>query len=527
MNKMVTLIKMELVNLFTSSSTSFSTRKKKGFRMMLVIMPAGLLLWLSCLYSFVLLVSVPGGLSHFVLLIMMLAAFMILFFFSFYNAQGHLFGFKDYDLLMSLPLDKKEIMLSKLFAFLLLDYFYAFFIAVPTLVLYAVYYPQGLSYYLFAIIGFLTLPLIPMVISSLFAILIYKISGNSRFRNLIQNVLSMGLIALILLSSFTMPSVLKNVTDFTGVLNTIQTFVPNIYYFVYALTEGNFLYFLLSLLINTVPFVLFVYFFARTFTKLNENMLTGYKVKNYKLGRLHTQSKLKALFSKELRRYFSSSLYVLNTAIGVLMLLILSVGALFQGDEIFATLFAIPEIGVFIFPACCILFFSLITMSCTTGISISLEGNRLWIVKSLPINIKEYFLSKAMVNWVVIMPLSILSAFFISYAFQFSFIEIALLLLVCILSAIFTSLFGLVVNLNFPKLQWDREVIVIKQSISSFLSIMSGPIIGVGIGFLYYLFRAMISISNFILLMMVLMVILIALMWLYLVKKGPKLFIRL
>ena len=39
--------------------------------------------------------------------------------------------------------------------------------------------------------------------------------------------------------------------------------------------------------------------------------------------------------------------------------------------------------------------------------------------------------------------------------------------------AIFVSMYGLVVNLAFPKLVWEKEISVIKQSASSLISILT------------------------------------------------------
>ena len=42
-----------------------------------------------------------------------------------------------------------------------------------------------------------------------------------------------------------------------------------------------------------------------------------------------------------------------------------------------------------------------------------------------------------------------------------------------------SALFGLIMNLHFPLLEWKNEIKVIKQSLSTFLTIIIGLILGI------------------------------------------------
>ena len=59
-----------------------------------------------------------------------------------------------------------------------------------------------------------------------------------------------------------------------------------------------------------------------------------YRKSNYKLGSLKTESPIKSLTNQELRKYFSISIYVMNTAVGMVLILLVSILALFKGREI-------------------------------------------------------------------------------------------------------------------------------------------------------------------------------------------------
>ncbi|MEG1991495.1 MAG: hypothetical protein RR351_05345, partial [Christensenella sp.] len=73
------------------------------------------------------------------------------------------------------------------------------------------------------------------------------------------------------------------------------------------------------LLISFGAFAVFVLIVARVFNKINTSITTNRTASNYKMTALNETSPKRALYRKELKRYFSSSQYVLNTAAGPLL----------------------------------------------------------------------------------------------------------------------------------------------------------------------------------------------------------------
>ena len=126
-------------------------------------------------------------------------------------------------------------------------------------------------------------------------------------------------------------------------------------------------------------------------------------------------------------------------------------------------------------------------MTCTTGVSISLEGKSLWILKSIPADVKEIFLAKILINLALIMVPSTLSLLGLGIAFHLPLLYYLTGILMLAVSALFISMLGLLINLRFPKLEFDREVVVIKQSLSAFLSIMIPMFLAVGIMVLFFM----------------------------------------
>ena len=90
----------------------------------------------------------------------------------------------------------------------------------------------------------------------------------------------------------------------------------------------------------------------------------------------------RALFEKELRRYLGSSSYVINTALGIMVLCFVSCGCILFGISNIENLFGISSLELILTQYGSLVIASFLIMSCTTSSSISLEGNNLWILQS-------------------------------------------------------------------------------------------------------------------------------------------------
>ncbi len=114
----------------------------------------------------------------------------------------------------------------------------------------------------------------------------------------------------------------------------------------------------------------------------------------------------------------------------------------------------------------------MLIMSCTTSSAISLEGKSLWIIKSLPIDMKQIVNSKIAVNLTTLLPVAILSGIVLSIKTENSFAGTILLFATPIIYSIYVAVLGLYMNLKFPNFTWNSEVIVVKQGISVMTTVL-------------------------------------------------------
>jgi ABC-2 type transport system permease protein len=60
---------------------------------------------------------------------------------------------------------------------------------------------------------------------------------------------------------------------------------------------------------------------------------------------------------------------------------------------------------------------------------------------------------------------------------ELSILRTLIIMIICVLVSIFTGLSGLLINLWFPKMEWQNDVAVVKQSVSVLLSILPAMIV--------------------------------------------------
>lgn len=401
-----------------------------------------------------------------------------------FKVKGTIFGFRDYDMVMSLPVSTSGIVTSRLFILYALNMVFVLIMMAPMMVAYGILTTPSLSFYLISTVLIPFLPLVPIVIASFLGTIIAYAASRFRHHNLLNIIFSMGLLIMIIVLSFAVEDSGQGLVDvsraLTGQVNRVY---PLAGLYSDAVINYDIAALLLFIGVSAAAFILYTALIQKLFKKINTLIMTGRYHSKYILGELKISSPLKALYRKELKRYFSSSLYVLNTAFGIVMLTLGTIAAIFVDMEVvikddIARDYMIKSGPVFL--SFCII------MSCTTMASISLEGRSLWILKSLPVTPGTIYKSKIAVNLTIISP-ALIDAVILGVVLKTGVLPILYMELSAMVCAVFISEYGLLINLLFPNFSWTSETVVIKQSVAALVSIFSG--IGVvGIQFLFLLF---------------------------------------
>lgn len=471
MNRTFVLIRLSLKQLIWQMARTFGGRKK--FSSLLVLLAAAMLIGLSGLYSWAMIESVPAELNMLIPLSMLSAAFGLILVFGFYHAQGYLFDFQDYDLLASMPLTRGQILMSKLVALIAMMLIYSAFLTLPMMALFQLRYAMPATFLLYGLIGQLFLPIVPMSVACLAAVAVRLISSRLKHPVLIRNVLSLGMVIGLMTVMTLFQGQTGQAQDLAALIQPIQTWLAPVYWLTMAMINGN-LFALVKLIgLSSLVLILFLLLIAPVWNALNQKARTtpvkaGGKVK------LEASSMNAALLRKELRRYFGSTSLVMNTMVGPVMVALCAV----QKDLMVQVMLESgADFGAFADPVAMLLLAACLfcAMICPiTATSISLEGKNFWIVRSLPIPANRYLGAKLALNLLLNVPVSWLSILILSFVYHFAPVTTLLLLALTLLAALCSGLFGLIVNLHFPRFDYDREIVVVKQSLSTMITVFAG-----------------------------------------------------
>lgn len=481
MSKLVKLIKISALNSFGFNQARHSRDRKDraklvGFGVLFGFVALSMLFVIS-FYNLALAQSLEQIHASMRILpaLMMAICCLITLITTVYKTNGLLFAFKDYDILMAMPIKTSTIVASRILMMYGMNLAFNSIVMIPTAVVYGIKAAPPLFFYPVFLLGLLAIPMVPIILATIVGVIITVISSRFRHSSAVSVILTLLLLLGVMAISMQMETVL---TDFGNISIALMATVNHIYplaeLFTQAVCDLNFLSLVLFVGISLAAFLLFSLVVGHWFKKINTMLTTQKASSHYKLVSLKASSPMLALYRKELKRFLSSPLYILNTSIGVILMMIGSVALIVFDPTILSGELPGVDIVPFLHSAAPYFFCFMLGMSCSSCASISLEGNHLWIIKSLPVQAHTIFLSKAGVTLSYSLPGVAVSTVLLTIALQLNIGQALMLFLLPVTYAFFISLFGLLVNLFLPNFTWKSEITVIKQSAPVFICIMVG-----------------------------------------------------
>ncbi len=400
---------------------------------------------------------------------------------SFFKAGSVLFSMKSYDIMVSLPVNKSAILISRFVTMYVTNLLFALVVMLPGLAVHIYFAKPGLSFYLISIPVVLFAPLLPLTVSSILGALIKGISSRMKRKSLVEVLLTMTLVIIVMIGSISMGEQAET-TDIEVIkellsLVTVELgkiFPPALWY--HNALSGNLLQLLLLLFLPALIFFAFVWILSKKFQEICTGLNATYAKNNYKLENLKADHVLMSLFKKEMKLYFSSSLYVTNTIIGYILALLLAGFIGVMGVDALAEFL---EASAFVPLLRQILPFILTMPLCMTGASscaISMEGKTFWQLQVLPIRAKDVYNGKLLWNLALATPFYLVSVVLLIFGARPDLMTALHYILIPLVYLLFTIVLGLASNLRFPVFNWDNEARVVKQSAAVLVSMLVGII---------------------------------------------------
>ena len=391
---------------------------------------------------------------------------------TFVKSTGVLIGLKDYDMVMSMPVNTISIVTSRVTLLYLTNLIIGFIAMLPSSIIYIWYERPPICSYLFLVGALFLTPIIPMIISLSLGVLIVAVSSRSRHKNIFSLVLSTAAVLMIAFASAKTQSMdAVQITNLgAAIAETVNKFYPPAILFTNALLHNDLVGFAIFTAVSLLSGIAFVTIVSHYYKTLNTAVFSHYAKKDYKIGALKSSSPFMALYKKELHRLSSCTIYALNSCIGIVLLLVVASFAVFfmpsalrQQAEVIGIMSVIQNI----MPIALAVF---VSMTSTTAASLSLEGKNRWIMCSVPTQAGTVYNSKIAVNLTVILPVLYVSAILIRIVIPCSLIQTVLMFLIPTVYAFFISVLGIYLNIKFPKYDWTSEYYAVKGGAISVLA---------------------------------------------------------
>ena len=509
MNQMRNMCSIEIknilgINVFRHTKNPVEKKRMIGLLIPITFVILVLMFYIGAMsYGFVTMGA--GGMvpSYFMML-----SVVIVFAFNVFKSGGILFRSNGYQVMASLPVPTLAIVAGRFARLYLENLAVTFLIMIPSNLVYAFLQRPGWTFYVNGLISILILPMIPLSLSIFIGVLIMGFTSGMKHRAIWETILTLGFVLAIFGGvsglagdnpAFTL-EMLKSISE--TVMETLGRVYPPAVLLGYGMIKGSFLSVFFVAFISVAVLIIAIGISAHFFHAICRKMQEAASKKTSAVSEIGIdtvgQRKLfGSLLIRDARRYLASSVYMINTIMGSVMGTIASVALVFTDIE--KATGSLP-MHLNIRQATVFLISGIFCTMNTTSTSVSMEGKEWWILKSLPLPSKMILDSKLCFNLLLIAPFYLISQVFLGIVLGGAAVEILWSVVIMMLFILCACVGGLTANLKFPKMEWDSEVIVVKQSASAAVGGLSGMLGAVFCGLivmvipttLIHVFRALI-----------------------------------
>ncbi len=440
---------------------------------------------------------------------------------SVFTTYASLYTPKDNDLLLAMPIPTPLLLLVRLFGVYVVGLAYELTVMVPTILVWLIDARPGAVGIVFSVLLPFVISLFVLTLSCLLGYVIALISAKFKHKNLITLVLALTFLGLYMFAYSRIYELLLNIiTHASDLAKSVKSFLYPFYQLGLAAT-GDALAMLIFTAMVLGSFALVYLILSHNFLRLATTKTGGSAARAHKQKKIAQGSVDSALFKKELRRFVSSTAYMLNCALGSVFTVIAGVFLLIKGSDFISVLSMVLNKEQLVLIALAALL-AIIATSDITAPSISLEGKNLWLLQVMPIPSWRVLLAKLRLHLLITAPPAVFTTVCALVVLRPNVTWVLITLLAVALFLALTPALGLAFNLLFPRLDWTNEVVPIKQSMSVFLALFGGWAMVALLGLLWYLTRKALSPLAYVLIVIGLLALATVLLYVWLYRRGTK-----
>ena len=388
---------------------------------------------------------------------------------SFFRGS-HAFVFGDYDIVMSMPIRSSDIALSRFLSVYLMSAAVCLYLSSIGIV--TILDQLSLGSAVMFLVAMLIGALIPASIGTALGTMMTRIGSNSSNKGAFSIISLIAIVALIVALMELMTGTLGGDDMIDSLVGIVSSCCPPATWVSgWADVDAESM---MMLLITSLASSVFVVIVASVFLRrLNSETVTCNR--KVSISGQHAWGSLYAMYRRDLRRYVSSRVYITNTAIGMLLLVVLSY--LMGYSDSLGSSDGLGQIMPYLASYLPFFVSFFIGTSSTTAVSLSMEGLTRWILGTAPLRPWDIFLSKILVNLTLIVPMEFLSIGILATGMDVSGFDLVLLIAVPTAYALFIPALGMAMNVRYPRYDWSSEYYAVKGGSVSMLGTL-----GIGLG---------------------------------------------
>ena len=421
--------------------------------------------------------------------IMGLLAVLLGAFGSVFNTYSGLYLSKDNDLLLSMPIPVRSIMVSRLLGVYLMGLMYSAVVILPAVIVYWLTAPLTPAVVVGSLLFVLLLSVIVLILSCVLGWVVAKISLKLKNKSIMAALIALVALGAYYFFYFKAQSMVEALVTNALVYGMKVKGAAYSLYLFGRYAEGDWVAIAVFTVAVAVLFALLWYVLSRSFLGIVTS--TGKTARReYREKTVRRQSVSRALLGKELSRFLSSANYMLNCGLGILLLPVGGIALLVKGGVAVDALELIFEhpgcTAVLLCTAVCMLS----AMNDMATPSVSLEAKHLWLVQSLPIPPWQVLKAKLSVQLLLTGLPMLFASICVLIVWQGTALENVLILILPQLYVLLSALFGLTIGLTRPNFTWTNEIVPIKQSMGVAIALFGGWLYAIVLGGLFLIVKA-------------------------------------
>ena len=390
--------------------------------------------------------------------------------FSFFRGT-HAFVFDDYDLVMSMPVSSTRVALSRFLSVYLVSATIGLYLSLIGALAMTDHYSMG------SVFAFVTATpigsLIPASIGAALGTIVSRVGSTSSHKGATSIVALVAIVVVLAVLMDWMSGEVGDTDMIASLGDVVPAFCPPAAW-IAGWAAWDVPCIILLIIASLASATVVVLVASKCLMSLNSrNAITSRKVS---VAEARASRRLFSLYRRDIRRYVSSRIYITNTAVGMLLLVLLSYMIAYTDDlnsSEFGQLMPLLTTAMPLFVS----FF--VALSCTTSVSLSMEGETRWILGSSPLRPWDIFLSKILVNITIVIPLELVSIAILATGLGISGMDLVLLIVVPTSYALFIPALGIVMNIRYPRYYWSSEYYAVKGGSVSMLGSMGIGLVSV------------------------------------------------